>query len=232
MLDQNKYTQYLKYAVGEIVLVVIGILIAFQVNEWSQNRKNTITEINMLTEIKSNVTEDSIQLKEILRKRQLTATSVARMISQMPDQSFNLDTLSIDLAHFLYFDRFFPTNNAHEMLKSSGLSLTNRLLAVKLSRYFDILQHREVLVNKDIEMAFNEFIFKNRTISKEIIAFDFEKSIKIAHPYDPIFLKELLNQLILFKDNNNGTLNYTISTLKENNQLLIDVRNELKRLQH
>ena len=40
-----KYGKYLKYAIGEIILVVIGILIALQVNNWNENRK-TKTEIN------------------------------------------------------------------------------------------------------------------------------------------------------------------------------------------
>lgn len=40
LLSQNRVTQYLAYAIGEIILVVIGILIALQVNNWNENRKN------------------------------------------------------------------------------------------------------------------------------------------------------------------------------------------------
>ncbi len=38
LLDENKTGRYLKYAIGEIVLVMIGILLALQVNNWNQNR--------------------------------------------------------------------------------------------------------------------------------------------------------------------------------------------------
>ena len=39
MINQNKTKKYLLYAIGEIILVVIGILIAIQINKWNENRK-------------------------------------------------------------------------------------------------------------------------------------------------------------------------------------------------
>ncbi|NNC50522.1 MAG: hypothetical protein HKN51_05370 [Saprospiraceae bacterium] len=42
MLTENKFSKYLLYAIGEIILVVIGILIALQINNWNENRKQQI----------------------------------------------------------------------------------------------------------------------------------------------------------------------------------------------
>ena len=42
MADDNKPLKYFRYAIGEIVLVVIGILIAVQINNWNENRKDSI----------------------------------------------------------------------------------------------------------------------------------------------------------------------------------------------
>ena len=39
LLTENKFSKYLIYAIGEIILVVIGILIALQINNWNENRK-------------------------------------------------------------------------------------------------------------------------------------------------------------------------------------------------
>ena len=55
LLSQNRISQYLLYAIGEIVLVVIGILIALQVNNWNENRKLQNEELNLLLELKSNL---------------------------------------------------------------------------------------------------------------------------------------------------------------------------------
>jgi hypothetical protein len=58
MLNENKFSSYLIYAVGEIVLVVIGILLAIQINLWNQQRKieksNTVYILKILNELKLN----------------------------------------------------------------------------------------------------------------------------------------------------------------------------------
>lgn len=58
LLLENKKTTYFKYAIGEIILVVIGILIALQINNWNENRKNTNIETNLLIEIKNGLEKD------------------------------------------------------------------------------------------------------------------------------------------------------------------------------
>ena len=50
LIMENKTSKYFKYAIGEIVLVVIGILIALQINNWNENRKNNLWEQQFLTD--------------------------------------------------------------------------------------------------------------------------------------------------------------------------------------
>ncbi|NNL82601.1 MAG: hypothetical protein HKP28_04370, partial [Winogradskyella sp.] len=65
MINQNKTKKYVLYAVGEIVLVVIGILIALQINNWNENRKLQ-NEINIyLNQKLENLKEDRLRLIEI-----------------------------------------------------------------------------------------------------------------------------------------------------------------------
>ena len=47
-MEKNTKGKYLKYALGEILLVMIGILLAVQVNNWNENRKTKIKEIKIL----------------------------------------------------------------------------------------------------------------------------------------------------------------------------------------
>jgi hypothetical protein len=45
MIKENKVSKYMLYAIGEIVLVVIGILIALQINNWNEGKKNVTMNI-------------------------------------------------------------------------------------------------------------------------------------------------------------------------------------------
>ena len=58
-MEKNKTGKYLKYAIGEIILVVIGILIALSLNNWNDNRKNRISERKLL----DNIHRDFVQNK-------------------------------------------------------------------------------------------------------------------------------------------------------------------------
>ena len=52
LLSENKFSKYLIYAIGEVVLVVIGILLALSVNTWNENRKQEIVEKEFIKGIK------------------------------------------------------------------------------------------------------------------------------------------------------------------------------------
>jgi hypothetical protein len=59
-MNQNKTTKYLKYAIGEIILVVIGILIALQINNWNEDRKSKVSERATLGKFLQDLKSDSI----------------------------------------------------------------------------------------------------------------------------------------------------------------------------
>ena len=64
MLTENKFSKYLIYAIGEIILVVIGILIALQINNWNEDRKNDVREINFLENLKDDIKADTLLLQQ------------------------------------------------------------------------------------------------------------------------------------------------------------------------
>ena len=91
MADDNKPMQYMRYAIGEIVLVVIGILIALSINNWNTNKQETKELHNYLKNIKNNLQADLTGIKEI---------SVFRDSSSVYSQNFlrlaQKDEISID----------------------------------------------------------------------------------------------------------------------------------------
>ncbi len=58
LLTENKFSKYLLYAIGEIILVVIGILIALQINNWNENQKLVKLEKELLREVKIGLESD------------------------------------------------------------------------------------------------------------------------------------------------------------------------------
>jgi hypothetical protein len=60
LLSENKFSKYLLYAIGEIVLVVVGILIALQINNANDARNNEIKEVNYLKNLKVDIKSDSL----------------------------------------------------------------------------------------------------------------------------------------------------------------------------
>ena len=61
-METGNTGKYFKYAIGEILLVMIGILLALQVNNWNENRKNSTIEQNTLMSLKSDLESALIQL--------------------------------------------------------------------------------------------------------------------------------------------------------------------------
>ena len=63
-LTENKFGKYLTYAIGEIILVVIGILIALSINNWNEDRKDVKREIKMLYDIQNDVNKNIKNIEE------------------------------------------------------------------------------------------------------------------------------------------------------------------------
>ena len=64
LMEQNKTGKYLKYAIGEILLVVIGIIIALQLNNWNETRKKQNLKNEYLVSLKNDYRKDTIQLND------------------------------------------------------------------------------------------------------------------------------------------------------------------------
>jgi hypothetical protein len=65
-MEKNKTGKYLKYAIGEIILLVIGILIALAVNNWNQEKKNNRLGNDYLLRIHRDLVQDTINFRNII----------------------------------------------------------------------------------------------------------------------------------------------------------------------
>ena len=65
---ENKTGKYFKYAIGEIILVVIGILIALQINNWNENQKLEKTTEDYYTQLLDDLNNDIISTQSIIKE--------------------------------------------------------------------------------------------------------------------------------------------------------------------
>ncbi|MDF0718208.1 DUF6090 family protein [Muricauda sp. 334s03] len=66
LVDTNRVKKYLLYAIGEIILVVIGILLALQINNWNEKRKQTEIGYQYLTEMRYELQDDVAMLNRYI----------------------------------------------------------------------------------------------------------------------------------------------------------------------
>lgn len=145
LMKEGKMTNYLKYAIGEILLVVIGILIALSINNWNENNKNTKREkaffVNMLDDLKL----DSIRLQEIKSILETAVRYKQFFENYMAGKQTDKDSLN---AHFhkqynILVD-FIPNSTTMDELSSgNGINLISnpvlRRKIVTLYNNYDVL---------------------------------------------------------------------------------------------
>ena len=83
LLAEGKTTNYLKYAIGEIVLVVIGILIALSVNNWNQENKDRKLGEDYLLRIHRDLVQDTISFKQIIISNNALREDIKRLFDTL-----------------------------------------------------------------------------------------------------------------------------------------------------
>ena len=128
MADDNKPMKYMRYAIGEIVLVVIGILIALQINTWNNDRINKIREIEILTGLRDEFEYNLISIQKDFIRNNNSIQYVDKIITIIRSESFEnnneqLDSLLVNVGLFGSFDA--RKGFVQEIISSGKLDLLN-----------------------------------------------------------------------------------------------------------
>ena len=122
MADENRPMQYLRYAIGEILLVVVGILIALSINSWNENRKNLAQKELQLKALKIEFTSNLSQLDKVMYYDNLVSSSTKKLLQL--DFKNSVEMASDSLRYWLQYSSFRwtfnPINGALRSAISSG----------------------------------------------------------------------------------------------------------------
>ena len=135
LLMENKTGKYFTYAIGEIILVVIGILIALQINNWNENRKDRILEHELLSQLQSEFKSNLEQLDQKIRLRDnmLSASLILLDYIDNPEKRHK-DSIIKYMGRTVTAPTFDPIVN--DIISSGSIRLLqNTHLKEKLSRW-------------------------------------------------------------------------------------------------
>ena len=118
---ENKTGKYLKYAIGEIVLVMIGILLALQINNWNESQKINKWERRFLIDLKSELKSNLIQLEKVNTNHKIVGKACIELKDLLKTATIK-DKTKIDsiYSETLYQTTFFPTTGVYDSGLSAG----------------------------------------------------------------------------------------------------------------
>lgn len=243
LFSENKFSKYLIYAIGEIFLVVIGILIALQINTWNQDRITLEKEQIYLKSLK-NEFENNLQILETEIKRNQENRNAAIQIANQiddPNPKFTSQQLSQLIASsFAYDVEYKPSSAVLNELVSSGSmkDISNDSLKIKLAEWESMLgkikgqeriliTDRVKVLNKVSQNTSMRAVFDDTGISE-----DFLNLKKGKREFDNLSLlksRDFENDLLLFIATNTSTGRQAYRQAKiEIEQIIQLLENELK----
>ena len=222
LLLEGKTGKYLKYAIGEIILVVIGILIALSINNWNENKKIKSKEIKSLTELRKDLEQNLNDINANISALQGCKNSNNVILNHIENKLTYNDSLDYHFSMLYPFISFTVNKTTYETLKQNGIDLiSNDSLRSSMSDlYSNQFKAYETWENTYFVNHYLDYI-KPMFIS-EFVSFELGTS---AHPknYDQFILNSENKQVLIFTI---GTCNNFIriqSGLRTEIQDLIDM---------
>ena len=139
LVIENKFSKYLIYAIGEIVLVMIGILLALQVNNLNEQRKNAILEVQYLERLVGDLEADTTYYEERIAFVKLANRQLDFFIHKMYESQKNIEDVR-DLFRYLILntDHLASQKDTYQELINSGKFdlVQNKVLKDSITDYY------------------------------------------------------------------------------------------------
>lgn len=238
-MEKNKTGKYLKYAIGEIILVVIGILIALSINNWNTKKKDIQREQLYLKALHKELIQDAKSQTEILRNLEMMENGAIYVMNVLDDPKKTIkDTLEFcnKFKVMMAFDQQLPKPVIWHELQSTGnmALIQNRALIEQLYAYYFKTDNCE----KDFENNAQPFINRARYLDSEIFSvqtqIDFFDNWKVEKIPDRNVIINILESKDIYNNTKGIVTGMLISkkllksVIKESNKLIESVKKELQ----
>ncbi|TVZ60163.1 hypothetical protein NA63_2713 [Flavobacteriaceae bacterium MAR_2010_105] len=212
LITENKFSKYLLYAIGEIVLVVIGILIALSLNNWNEKQNLKAEEIKLLKEMKVALLSDKADIISNIEEHSSAAKSCAILLTAISNKLPYNDSLDFHFANALNTTKFSQISSPYETLKIKGPDLIeNDSLRLFLNDYYDNSIRYQFAIQNSSQRAFDAA--KERQ-------FELFTSLRFWDKMKPVSYEELLENkyYISWLTYTVGERNWETSTFRKLNE--------------
>jgi hypothetical protein len=153
LADDNKPLKYMRYAIGEIVLVVIGILIALSINNWNEQRKTSKQEIELLKELKLNLNSNIEVLNINISFEKDVIKSIDLVLDHLENKEPYNDSLAFHFRKLIYLEGITLSSSAYERIKSTGFDIIqSESLRMQIMQLFEMTYPSIVNLTRDVAM--------------------------------------------------------------------------------
>jgi hypothetical protein len=238
-MEKNKTGKYFKYAIGEITLVVIGILIALSLNNWKETRQETLQEVKILRQLSADLIDNQAEVETILSEVKTRLRSSDSIILFINEKRKLDDSLVKYFTRIRYTSFFNSANTAYKYIQSEGMNIvSNDSLRTDLT-----MMYEKEFRNIDLR-AIGEDRIQNEVLEPYIrthfkpIAWDIHDFSYVKAQVQPINIEVLYGdfefQNILLEQNAYLQVRnrWLVGTLINLEELIEAVQNEIKRLEN
>ncbi len=151
MIKENRVSKYLLYAIGEIALVMIGILLALQVNTWNEGRKRVVHEQKVLKELLLNLRMDSLDHAGNRDRSLEVGASAGYVVDGLEGKVPWQDSMSLHYGRLLLHGVATLNTSAYDNLKSIGFDLiSNDSIRIALTSLYSLDITRLLKLEKEM----------------------------------------------------------------------------------
>ena len=145
LISENKMGKYFKYAIGEILLVVIGILIALQINNWNESNKRRAQEIKIYKEIVNDLELTKEEIQKDMQNHITFLHSNKALLNHLIEKKPYADSLTNHMFNVTGDLQVYPKTSGFDALNSIGLNLlSNDSIRIEITNLYQLYLKRVV----------------------------------------------------------------------------------------
>ncbi|HMB64477.1 MAG TPA: DUF6090 family protein [Eudoraea sp.] len=168
MLSENRFSKYIFYAIGEILLVVIGILIALQINNWNNNRIEDLNEEVLISNIIEDLSYDHKILTELIAQAKTKQSIHVKLYNESLAKSMASqdDPISSELLELIFL--LSKTWDNHQNV---GQEISDREIRRELNKYFSDynVTNNYVDIHNDAVIELRQYGRRHKLLNLDVI---------------------------------------------------------------